>query len=183
MVNATDNIHLAIIKEHACTFTDLSEIGTFEDGLFNIHVFFQARSAYYLDECMYHYRRLYSGQLTNTYNPRFSERTGRLYSILEKMPEVNLIENGREALQNRIALGISSQALSIAGVRKGYLWKRKMLHSILHSERYESALRALSIQGMPCHWKVFFFSCKLHSDTVVLVLAMLMQRIKDWRNK
>ena len=173
----------SVITENAIKFTDLSEIGTFEDGLFNIPVFFRASSVYYLDECMYHYRRMYSGQLTSAYDPKFFERTEHLYSILENLPEVDATENGREALQNRIALGISSQALSIAGASGDFLWKRKMLHSILHSERYESALRALSIQGMPFHWKTFFLACKFRSDTAVFVLADLMRRIKDWRNK
>ena len=171
------------IRDNHLLFTSLREIGTFEDGLFNIQAFSHAETVYYLDECLYHYRRVNSGQLTSTYKPQFFQQTEYLYSVMESMHEILSVRNGQEALQNRIALGMSAQALSISGSRNGFLFQAKSLHTILHSERYLAALHQLSIHEMPFHWKAFYAACKLQSGTAVLLLAKVMLWLKEKRNQ
>ena len=175
--------HTESLKANELSFTDLSKIGTFEDGLFNIRAFSYAKTVVYLDECLYHYRRMNSGQLTSAYRLRFFEQTEYLYSLLERMPEVRSVPHGQEALQNRIALNMSAQALSIVGSRCGFLSKIKAVHSILHSDRSRAALQQLNIREMPFLWKAFYWSCKTKNVSATLFLAEIMLHLKKLHNR
>ena len=54
----------AIIKEHAITFKDLKDIGTWEDGLFNLEYLNFSKSVYIMDQPFYHYRKTNQNSLT-----------------------------------------------------------------------------------------------------------------------
>ena len=46
-------------------FTDLNEIGSYEDGLFNLQIFERVDRAVYLPEHLYHYRRSTTESVTS----------------------------------------------------------------------------------------------------------------------
>ena len=53
-------------------FVDLSEIGTYEDGFFNLEIFKYVNRACYLDSYYYHYRRANISSVTKRYRPNLS---------------------------------------------------------------------------------------------------------------
>ena len=71
-----------IIKEKEIEFYDIREIGTYEDGLFNLDFFEYAKSALFLNQNLYHYRRTESSSLTTKYNPKLKEQWEKLFQIL-----------------------------------------------------------------------------------------------------
>lgn len=170
------------IEKNDNPFVDLSVIGTFEDGLFNIGAFSKAKTVVYLDECLYHYRRISAGQLTGTYKPRFFEQTEKLFTIMENMPEVKAVDPGLEALNNRIALGMSAQAMNISRAKTNYIDKKKFTKYVLNSDRYKNAFRKLDTHEMPMHWRAFYTLCKIRSGAGVLLLAEIMRYMKRKNN-
>ena len=94
-------------------FTDLKYIGTSEDTLFNIEVFRNLQKVVYIPECAYHYRKNNSASVTTKYNPHLYKQWENLYAKMEFLirDDVNSYIY-REALYNRIALGVIPLAVS-----------------------------------------------------------------------
>ncbi len=172
----------SLFLDTTLTFVDLKRIGTLEDGLFNISAFSKAHTVSYLDCNYYHYRRTRLGQLTSTYKPDFYHQTNELYSLLEQLcNELGDPEN-LTALHNRVAIGMSAQALNISRDTSSLFEKAERINEILDSTRYREAFRELDISGMPFHWKLFYLCCKKRWAFCTCLLADLMRRIKEKRN-
>lgn len=160
-----------LIVKSGATFIDLSEIGTYEDGMFNLEVFFFANKVIYMNECLYHYRRSNTSSVTSTYRKELFELWQNLYGRMDQyIKERNLPKIYKEALQNRIALGVLGLTLNVSGSKKSFLQKRKELRTILKTEKYQQALKMLDISKMPKKWKLFY-SCAQYRNASALLFA------------
>lgn len=79
----------SLIEKSGAKFVDLAEIGSYEDGFFNLEVFGEANKAVYLAEYAYHYRRDTSTSVTSGYNPRLFSQWQRLYDRMESYIQAN----------------------------------------------------------------------------------------------
>ena len=104
----------SLIQKSGARFVDLAEIGSYEDGFFNLEVFGKADRVVYLAAYLYHYRRDGSSSVTSGYNPRLYDQWQTLYDRMEAIIRSNQLGSEYEAaLNNRIALGILGLGLNI----------------------------------------------------------------------
>lgn len=167
-----------VIQKSGARFVDLSEIGTYEDGLFNLEVFGEVKKAVYLDKCFYHYRRDNTGSATSKYNPNlFNQWQNLYYRMREYITERNLPDVYMQALQNRRALGMLGLGLNILSADSSIFRKLHLIRAILKDERYICAYRNLDFQFFPIHWKVFYGLAKYKISVGVCTLLKVIQKI------
>ena len=172
-----------IICKSKAQFVDLSDIGTYEDGLFNLEVFGYVYKAVYINHCFYHYRRDNSGSATSNYNPDLFDRWQNLYSLMRAyIKDKRLPEMYSQALQNRIALGILGLTLNISMAQKSPLEKNKELKRILRSKQYAESLSMLDIKKMPLRWKVFYQNARIGNASILLLAGEAYKRLPSIRH-
>lgn len=162
-------------------FVDTQLIGTGEDVLFNISVFFNVYRAVYISDTYYHYFKANSTSFTGGgYRPNLVLQWKELFRqiqavlIAHQAPTVFF-----EALSNRIALGIIQLGIIISlDSTLSHRDKIQELQRILTMEHYKTSLSSLPIAEMPFHWKTFFFCAKHRLYTPLLCLLHIMNRLK-----
>ena len=169
----------SIIEENHIRFHDIREIGTYEDGLFNLHYFQFVHKAVYINQYLYHYRKYNDQSITTTYNSKLYKQWNRLFDIMEEYIHNNkLSEVYQKALNNRIALSILGQGLNIIASDKTNKEKEKLIKAILYKPRYIKAYKELKIKYFPSYWKVFYWAAKHRQSFLVYMLLMIIQMIR-----
>lgn len=160
-------------------FVDLKEIGTFEDGLFNIQCLINGKSAYYLADCLYNYRKGNTTSITTKYKADLFEKWQNLFSIIDNFIKVNNLDQSFEfALNNRIALSIIGLGLNELSNPKGAILQIKNIGKIINSEKYKKAYKNLEIKYFPIHWKLFFTFAKLKCSLGLFVLLKAINMLR-----
>ncbi len=159
-------------------FVDLNEIGSYEDGLFNLSVFENVQKAFFVNKPMYHYRRRSESQ-THSYNAYLFERWNCLYQYMETyIKSKSLSDDYQQALNNRIALGVLGLSLNLASYRGSFFQKVGIMDSYLNDERYRRAFRSFSTKEMPLYWKIFYGAAKKNCSSLVIILSTVIQSLR-----
>lgn len=157
-----------LILNNNISFVDLSEIGTYEDGLFNIEVFAKVEKAVYLNKCFYHYRKENTSSVTSGYRKDLFKKWQHLFDLMQEyIDKNNLPLDYQVALNNRIALSILGLGLNIISCNCSAVKKIKMIKEIIKSERYKKAYKDLCFTYFPLHWKLFYGCAKFGNATGV----------------
>ena len=167
-----------VIQKNQIRFYDIREIGTYEDGLFNLAVFGYARHVCFVEEYWSHYRKDNAGSITTRYKADLTERWQKLFQLMEEFIDTHGL--GQEyscALQNRVCLSMIGLSLNILAEPAGFWKKRGRIVMLLRERRYRQAYKKLELKWFPLHWKVFFFCCKHRISTGVYLLACCIQRM------
>lgn len=164
-----------IIEKNALQFVDLQRIGTYEDGLFNLHYFAHAACAVYLPAHLYHYRK-YSG-MTAKHRPGLAAQWKNLFFDMRAY----LTEAGRgaeltQALNNRVSLSIIGLGLNALALPRAEALVE--VRAILSDADYRAAIKTLPLRYFPPHWWVFFVCCKANLAPAVLCLLRWMERMR-----
>lgn len=168
----------SLVEKSGARFVDLSEIGTYEDGFFNLEVFGEVNRAVYLAEYLYHYRRDTTASVTSGYNPQLFNQWQRLYDRMESYIQAKQLGGiYHAALENRIALGILGLGLNITASNQSIAGKVKEIHGIISRERYRKAYQNLSLWYFPIHWKLFYGCAKLRLSLGVYGLLLVIHKI------
>ena len=77
-----------LIIDNKIRFESLKELGSFEDGLFNVHCYFHMKSFAYLDQALYHYRKTNVASFTSNYRENFLRKNDVLVSKLFEIVEI-----------------------------------------------------------------------------------------------
>ena len=158
---------------------DTKVVGTSEDLLFNLEVFSDIENIVYINKPMYHYRKNVNGSITTQYKPDLEEKWDNLYAqILKVMEEYGLDEICHVALKNRIALNTLGLGFNCVKGDAGYREKCRRLDSVLSDPRRKDALRQLSLNQMPFHWKVFYFCAKNGLSWALCILINIIDELK-----
>lgn len=167
-----------LIADSGVRFTDLSEIGTYEDGLFNLEVFGFVKKAVYLDKCFYHYRRNNEDSATSRYNPNLFDQWQTLFGRMNKyIADNDLPKVYKDALYNRIAMSILGLGLNIMSADVSCAQKMKMLKEVTLNPRYIKSYNQLSFQYLPFHWKVFYWCAKKRFSVGICSLLFIISNI------
>lgn len=159
-------------------FTNLNEIGSYEDGLFNLQVFSNVNTAVFIKKPMYHYRKTNLTSVTSSYNPKLFSQWQHLFDLMGTyIDEHNLPSSYVEALNNRIALSLIGLGLNVVSANISPKAKIHKISNILDTERYRNAYKRLQYQYFPLHWKVFFIFAKLRFSAGVYTLLLAIRRI------
>lgn len=159
-------------------FFDLKDVGSCDDGLFNVFACSNVKEAVYIDIPFYNYRK--SVGATSTYRPNFVNQWNNLFNIMQSVIDEKKLPNDFQiALNNRIALssiGIGMNEFSNTNV--GFNTHVKNIRSYLKSERYKNCVKQLKTKDMPLKWKVFMFCCKHRLAFFVTFMLQYMKHIK-----
>lgn len=164
-----------IIKKNSIRFANLSRIGTYEDGLFNLHYLAYAKSAVYMTDYLSHYRK--NTGMTSKYRNELAVQWKNLFfDMREYIEKERYSSDFNAALNNRISLSVIGLGLNALA-----LPAREALHeikNILSDKEYRAAVKTLPLRYFPLHWWVFFACCKMKFSVGVFLLLKCMERIK-----
>lgn len=169
----------SIIEKNHIRFHDIREIGTYEDGLFNLYYFQYVHKAIYINKYYYHYRKYNNQSITTRYNSKLYVQWNRLFEIMEEYIQNNkLPELYQKALNNRVALSILGQGLNIVASNKTHVEKEKLIRDILYMPRYRNAYKELKIKYFSSYWKIFYWAAKHGQSFMVYMLIVIIQMIR-----
>lgn len=169
-----------LIRQSGVRFIDLNKIGTYEDGLFNLEIFFYVNRAVYINQCLYHYRRQQHSSVTSRYREKLAEQWGNMFCIMnEYIIRNNLSEKYKIALNNRIVLSIFGLGLNILNSEFNNWQKYKMIKCLLKNKHYKNASKDFKIQYFPLPWKVFYFLAIHNFSLGVFSLLIVIRKIID----
>jgi len=158
-------------------FVDTRVVGTAEDVVFNIDYFSRAHKVVYIPEPWYHYRKDMKSY-SNQHRDDLASKWDKLYDVMEE--RITTQQHGadvKEALQNRIALGVLGLGI-IAMRSEGTLaQKYHCLKELLRRDRQHKALRQLDLSYFAPHWKLFYFTAKHQITPLFMAMQMAIGKI------
>ena len=164
----------SIIKEHQIEFISTKEIGT-EDLLFNVYYFRWIRSALYIPDTFYHYRKNNVISLTRLYKPNLVTQWTRLFRYIEDWIEPLGRKDLETALSNRKALCLIGLGLNIVFSNKSLKEKYNLIDDLVSLDWYRKAIKGLPLSHFPIHWKIFYFSAKKRIISLLLLMLYYMK--------
>lgn len=148
-----------VIKNNNLEFKDLKEIGSNEDGLFNIYVFNKIRKVVFINKPLYHYWRDNPISITSRYNPNLKSQWTNLFNQMGKLIEINdLDESYINALNNRICMGVLGLGLNECSKANNasIIKKIKNIKSIINDDMISNSYENFKINKFPIHWRIFY---------------------------
>ena len=170
-----------LLFQHKLNFTDLKEIGTNEDSLFNIEAFYYAESFVFLNVPYYHYWRNNDSSETSNYKPNLMNQWFTLYSKINI-----LLENGKmnedyfSALNNRICLGTLGLGLNTVckGNKDSSFKKIEKLNLILNDSRIQRSFKQFELTHFSIVWKAFYFCAKTQSSICFYLQLLIIEKLR-----
>lgn len=167
-----------LLKNSEIMYEDLNNIGTYEDGIFNISVFKNVRSAFYINKPLYHYRKTNSESTTQSYKENLFKQWSYLFILMhDYIHENKLSDKFEEALTNRVALSILWLALNINNSDKKALWKIRKIKEILKKYKLQGIYDEFSIKDLKIQWKVYYVFAKYNFASGVYLLTCIIERM------
>lgn len=159
-------------------FIDTKKIGT-EDMLFNCYAMKNVKSAYYIAECLNHYRKDNLSSLTKTYKENLKKQWDNLYGYMaEYIDKEGLDSTYTEALNNRISLSIIGLGMNLLRAG-GEVNKLREIKTIISSEGYKNAIKSLELKYFPIHWRLFFAFAKKRFSLGVYLMLICIKKLKE----
>lgn len=160
-------------------FVDNQKVGSSEDGIYNIYALKRCESAVYIDEPLYHYRKV-KGSLSDVYRPKLIKQWKCLFDMIQNfIDDEKLPEEFQEAFNNRIALSIIAIGLNELCNPETDFWKtRKYIKKYISSEMYRNSFSTLKLGAFPITWKVLMFCCKKRLSFMVCLILYIIRAIK-----
>lgn len=167
-----------IITENQIRFKDIREIGSYEDGLFNLEVFQYVNKAVYVNQYYYHYRKDNEVSITTLYNDKLRKQKLKLIEYMRAYIEKNRLPmEYKVALDNRIVLSLLSLGLNILNSKMKVSMQMRELKEIISTSEYRQACKELKLTYFPIHWKIFYGCAKYRITLGVYVLLLCIKKI------
>lgn len=164
-----------LIAQNEIHFTDLQRIGTYEDGLFNLHYLAHVKNATYIPDYLSHYRK--NSGMTSKYRKELAAQWKNLFSDMRSYIELEKCGDDFDAaLNNRISLSIIGLGLNALALPNREASTE--IRGFLSEKEYRAAIKTLPMRYFPPHWWAFFACCKLNFASGVFLLLKCMERIK-----
>ena len=144
-----------------CKFENIEQIGSFEDGLFNMDVLNENCTVDYINMPLYHYRYA-KNSLSSKYRPYLQSQWDTLFSIIQqKINERRLPGDYQEAFNNRIALSILGIGMNEIGNPNLRFFKfNQYIRDYINTKQYQNAVSTMILKKLPFEWKIMMFCCK-----------------------
>ena len=168
----------SIIRENNIKFEDIRNIGTYEDGIFNLHLFKYVNKAVFINKFFYHYRKNNNASITSQYKLLFREQWFALLDLIQKYIENNHFDPVyKQALDNRIAVSILGLGLNELTSDKSAYEKIECIERIISTMEFRKAYKQLTLKYFPLHWKLFYGCAKYNFPVGVYLLLLAIKRI------
>lgn len=161
-------------------FVNTAEVGSGEDGIFNIYALDACQKALYIDQPFYHYRYT-AGSLTLQYRRCFSEQWKKLFSYMQnKIDEDHLSADFQEALNNRIALSVLGIGMNELDNPNGNFFQfSRYMKQYISSSDYLTAIKTMKFKKLPLPWKVLMLCCKCRFGFGTALILKAIRMIKN----
>ncbi|QBO58367.1 glycosyltransferase family 2 protein [Chryseobacterium salivictor] len=165
-------------------FKDLKHFGTWEDGIFNIEVLEKARKVRVINKPLYHYRKPLQSTYTTNYKPELYLKWKnkfewiRLFILVHDKPEIF-----EEALRNRISVTTLNLAFNEMNSSQSFGEKKANIKKILSDPLYVNAFGFFAINDIPVIWRIFYYFAKTENAFAVTLMADLIYRYINRKNK
>lgn len=159
-------------------FVDIKDIGSCEDGVFNMYALKECDSAVYIDKPFYHYRKL-TNSLSTKYRPKLIAQWSNLFRMMQDyITESNLCDEFQESLNNRIVLSIIGIGLNeISNPKLKFISFHKYIKKYISSELYKESKKTIRLSKLPFSWKILIFSCKHRLSLLVVLILYVINHI------
>lgn len=165
-------------------FIDIHEVGTFEDGLYQMEVYNDCERFVYIDRPFYHYLKTNDGSITTRYKADLSEKFQHLWHIIENnIEKYSLGKEYQEALSNRVALSMIGLGLNEIKAQRGFAKSVLGEGNLLNISRIKESIKLLDISCMPIPWKVFFYLCKKRLTILLTAMLYMMEYVRTHRRQ
>lgn len=165
-------------------FIDIHEVGTFEDGLYQMEVYNDCDRFVYIDRPFYHYLKTNDGSITTRYKADLSEKFQHLWHIIENnIEKYSLGKEYQEALNNRVALSMIGLGLNEIKAQRGFAKSVLGGGNLLNISRIKESIKLLDISCMPIPWKVFFYLCKKRLTILLTAMLYMMEFVRTHRRQ
>jgi len=156
-------------------FVDTKIVGSAEDVLFNMEVFTRVKSAFYINEPMYHYRKS-EKSFTGGHNRYLNERWKNLYAMMSAIIDTyDLSSDFNNALNSRIALGLIGQGINECRSSQSIRKKIEIIGNIISQEQYRLAVQNLPLKYFSLHWLLFFWAAKRGNANILYILLQVIR--------
>ena len=161
-------------------YVDTQEVGSGEDGIFNLDALQACKQAVYINKPFYHYCKNDSS-LTSKYRPRLPEQWELLFSLMQKKIEQSHFGfDFQEALNNRIALstlGIGMNRLRDSNAT--FFHFVSFIKKYINSEKYRTSIATMKLSKLPITWKMLMFCCKYRFPLFVALILEVVRFLKS----
>lgn len=165
-------------------FVDIREIGTFEDGLYQMVIYNDCNRFVYIDRPYYHYLKTNESSITTRYKADLPEKFIKLWDIIDSyIVSFKLDNQYRNAFNNRISLSMIGLGLNEVRSGRGFLKSSMGGGNLLSISRVRESLKLLDLRNMPIHWKVFFILCKRRLKIPLTAMLYIMEYMRIHRKQ
>ena len=173
----------SILPQHL-NFKDLGEIGTWEDGFFNIEILNNCKKVLVVNKPLYHYRKSNTASFTSIYKENLQHKWVLKFQLLGTV----LKEHGKDksyftALNNRVCLTFLGLCLNEINSGAPFFVLRKKINHLLNDHFYREAFCSFNLKFLPFHWKLFYYFAKVKFSYGVTALAVLIHFIINRKNQ
>lgn len=166
------------------TFKDLSEIGTWEDGLFNVEVLNNCTNVLVINKPLYHYRKSNKDSHTSTFKEDLHLKWHLKFQLLGTFLKT---ENKEPffftALNNRVCLTFLGLCLNECSRDSGFPDIRRKIRDLLNEDFYRKSFAGFKLDFIPVPWKLFFYFSKIRFAFGVTVIAMSVHFLINKKNQ
>ena len=162
-------------------YVDTQDVGSGEDGIFNLDALQNCKQAVYLNNSFYHYRKN-DNSLTSRYRPRLPEQWELLFDLMQsKIDQCHFSFDYQEALNNRIALSVLGIGMNELSNSKISFFKFiSFMKRYIKCEKYRVSISTMKLKKLPITWKVLMFCCKYRFPFFV---ALILEMVKFLKSK
>lgn len=172
----------SIIKENKIQFIDLQKLPS-ECMQFNFEFCVSAKSAYYVDKVLYHYRRNTVSSVTKPYrNDLLKKWLWWIDYENEYITKKQLPTEFMNALYSRICCSViplGGNAVKLGSVKSILQECRNFLKAPI----YRKAFAHFDYSICPLYWRAFFWSAKTNNTLMFFVQTKAMRKILEKRKK
>lgn len=165
-------------------FVNLNEIGTWDDGIFNLQVLQHADKVKIINKPLYHYRKYNASSITSIYKKNLLQLWKNKFTWIDNfLRDHQKPEIFHHALQNRICMTILGLCLNEmnnnAGLKQQYL----NLRALVNDNFYISRFATFKLKSLSLNWKVFYFLVKQGNVLGILILVKIIHYLINRNNK
>ena len=160
-------------------FTDIWEIGSFEDGLFNLCVYMKMHSFEYIERAFYHYRKDNVSETSGYRKAYGAKRLVLAKKLKEIVEQAEMWPFFEEAYNNRMVHATIEISFNALRNPAPFSVKYKEIKSVLTHEVFTDAYKKFSLKYLDLKWKIYFFFIKHSMVLPTYVMTAMILRIKN----
>ena len=151
------------------------------DALINIRLFKNVKKAVFLYEFFNHYRQYNSNSATKTHELNLLNKYLVFFENIQLFINENNLDNSYQvALNNRIALSVINNALSVTNpqLKRTTPERINQLKKVLNHDTYVAALNKLNVKFLPLHWRLYFMLGRRKKVVLLYILTLLIRKLR-----